>query len=82
MAVMRNIILNRFSEADSFLLYWIVKEQIFGQMQDEWLCLHSYMWANLVSIHEQDLVDGQREQHVQEEDLIAPDDPLLLRLLV
>lgn len=51
-------------------------------MQDEWLCLHSYMWANLVSIHEQDLVDGQREQHVQEEDLIAPDDPLLLRLLV
>lgn len=36
----------------------------------------------LVGVHKQELVDDQREEHVQEEDLVAPDDALLLRLLV
>lgn len=38
--------------------------------------------ANLISVHKQDLVHRKRKQHVQEEDLVAPDDPLLLCLLV
>lgn len=40
------------------------------------LCLH------LVSVYKQDFVDSEGEQHVQEEDFVAPDDPLLLCLLV
>ncbi len=43
---------------------------------------NSYTSADLVSVHKQDLVDGEWKQHVQEEDLVAPDDPLLLGLLV
>lgn len=42
----------------------------------------SFFEPNLVSIHKQDLVHGERKQHIQEQDLVAPDDPLLLRLLV
>lgn len=38
--------------------------------------------AHLISIHKEELVNNQREKHVQEEDLVAPDDSLLLRLLV
>ena len=36
----------------------------------------------LVSIHKNDLLDAEREEHVQEEDLVAPDKPLLLCLCV
>ena len=36
----------------------------------------------LVSIHVNDLLDAQWEEYVQEEDLVAPDEPLLLRLSV
>lgn len=41
-----------------------------------------FLRTNLVSIYEEDLIDSQREQHVQEEDLITPNNSLLLRLLV
>lgn len=37
---------------------------------------------DLVGVDEDDLVHGQREEDVQEEDLVSPDDALLLRLLV
>lgn len=42
----------------------------------------SYTRAHLISIHKEDLVNSKRKQHIQKQDLIAPDDPLLLRLLV
>ncbi len=35
---------------------------------------------DLVGIHENNFAQGEREQHVQEQDLIGPDDALLLRL--
>ena len=38
--------------------------------------------AHLIRIHKQELVDNQWEQHIQEEDLVTPDDALLLSLLV
>lgn len=37
---------------------------------------------DLVSVHEYDLLQVEREENVQEEDLVAPDDPLLVGLLV
>ena len=37
--------------------------------------------AGLVSVHVDDLLHIEGEKHVEEEDLVAPDDPLLLRLL-
>lgn len=36
----------------------------------------------LVSIDEEDFVHGEREEHIQEEDLVAPDDSLFLGLLM
>lgn len=36
----------------------------------------------LVGIHEDDLVHCQREQNIQEEDFVSPDNALLLSLLV
>ena len=35
---------------------------------------------DLVRVHEDDLAQREREQHVQEQDLVCPDDALLLRL--
>ena len=35
---------------------------------------------NLVGVDEDDLLEVHREEHVEEEDLICPDDALLLRL--
>ncbi len=35
---------------------------------------------DLVGVHEDDLAQRQREQHVQEQDLVRPDDALLLGL--
>ena len=35
---------------------------------------------DLVAVHKDDLAQGQGEQHVQEQDLVRPDDALLLRL--
>lgn len=34
----------------------------------------------LISVHVDNLVDIEREQDVEEQDLVAPDDPLLLAL--
>ena len=36
---------------------------------------------HLVGVDVDDLLDAEREEHVEEEDLVAPDDALLLRLL-
>lgn len=38
--------------------------------------------AHLISIYKQELVNNQWEKYIQEEDLVAPDDPLLLCLLM
>ncbi len=38
--------------------------------------------THLVSVDKYDLLDGQRKQNVQEENLVAPDDPLFLSLCV
>ena len=38
--------------------------------------------ANLVCIHKHDLLHSEREQHIQKEDLVAPDEPLFLCLCV
>lgn len=38
--------------------------------------------SHLVCVHKDDLVHSQREQHIQEEDLVSPDYALLLSLLV
>ncbi len=38
--------------------------------------------ASLVSVDEDDLLEAEREEDVQEEDLVSPDGALLLRLLV
>ena len=35
---------------------------------------------DLVRVHEDDLAQREREQHIQEQDLVCPDDALLLRL--
>ena len=35
---------------------------------------------DLVGVHKDDLAKGEREQHVQEQDLVRPDYALLLRL--
>ncbi len=35
---------------------------------------------DLVGVHKNDLAQGQRKQNVQEQDLVGPDDALLLRL--
>ena len=35
---------------------------------------------DLVGVHKDDLAQVEREQHVQEQDLVRPDQPLLLRL--
>ena len=37
---------------------------------------------HLIRIHKQELVHNQWEEHIQEEDLVTPDDALLLSLLV
>lgn len=38
--------------------------------------------AYLIGIHKQELVNNQREEHIQEEDLVTPDDALFLSLLM
>lgn len=38
--------------------------------------------TDLIRVDEYDLLDVQRKQDVQEENFVAPDDPLLFRLLV
>lgn len=42
----------------------------------------SWTETNLISIYKDNLIHCKREKHIQEKDLIAPDDALLLRLLV
>ena len=37
---------------------------------------------DLVGVHEDDLAQRQREQHVQKQDLVRPDDALLLGLQI
>lgn len=36
----------------------------------------------MVGVHKDDLIHGQREENIQEEDFVSPNDSLLLRLLV
>ena len=38
--------------------------------------------ANLVCIYKDDLLHSEREQHIQKQDLVAPDEPLFLCLCV
>ena len=35
---------------------------------------------DLVAVHKDDAVNAEREEHVEEEDLVGPDDALLLSL--
>lgn len=41
-----------------------------------------YSKRYLVSIHKEEFIHGEWEEYVQEEDLVAPDDALLLGLLM